>query len=129
MAILNDQLGKMEFVADDHITIADIAAAAPMRLHATQCLAFDKHHELKCWLGDIGAVPAWQTTSRPVDQAMLPDKSPFVITVKAESWVRSIIKSTVDLNRYMELYFYKDPKVADIHEPVSDAYEIAMMDG
>lgn len=45
--ILNDQLGKTKWLTGDNVTIADIAVAAPMHLHAASRLPLDKYPNLK----------------------------------------------------------------------------------
>jgi len=43
-------------------TIADIALAAPMHLHAWQKLPVNDHPNLKRWLAALEALPCWQKT-------------------------------------------------------------------
>ena len=43
-------------------TIADIALAAPMHLHAWQKLPLNDHPNLKRWLAAIEGLPCWQKT-------------------------------------------------------------------
>ena len=46
-----------------HVTIADIALAAPMHLHGWQQLPLDNHRHLKRWLTTaIEGLPCWQKT-------------------------------------------------------------------
>lgn len=72
-AILDDQLAKTKFLVGDNITIADVAVAAPMHLHAASRLPLDKYPNLNRWLTTrIEALPAWRSTQGAVDKALLP---------------------------------------------------------
>lgn len=71
-SVLNKQLEKTKFLAGDNVTIADIAVAAPMHLHAAQRLPLDSHPKLKAWIGEIEKLPAWQKTQGAVNKALLP---------------------------------------------------------
>ena len=44
--ILDNQLAKTRWLCGDQLTIADIAVAAPMRIHAAQHLPLDQHPNL-----------------------------------------------------------------------------------
>lgn len=71
--ILDAQLGKTKWLTGNDLTIADIAVAAPMHLHAASRLPLDQHPNLKRWLIDgIEKIPAWQKTQGAVDKALLP---------------------------------------------------------
>lgn len=71
--ILDAQLAKTKWLAGDEITIADIAVASPMHLHAAQRLPLDQHPNLKRWMVDgIEKLPCWQKTQGAVDKALLP---------------------------------------------------------
>jgi glutathione S-transferase len=70
---IDAQLAKTKWLVGDGITIADIAVALPMRLHAAQRLPPDQHPNLKCWMGEgIEKLPCWQKTQAAVDKALLP---------------------------------------------------------
>jgi glutathione S-transferase len=62
-SILDQRLSQHTWVAGDHVTIADIALAAPMHLHGWQQLPLDNHRHLKRWLTTaIEGLPCWQKT-------------------------------------------------------------------
>lgn len=61
-AILDTQLGKTRFIAGETPTIADIALAAPMHLHAWSKLPLEPHANLRRWMADIEALPCWRRT-------------------------------------------------------------------
>lgn len=63
--ILDDRLAGNRWVAGGAgPTIADIALAAPMHLHAWQRLPISDHPNLKRWLlQDVEALPCWQATT------------------------------------------------------------------
>ena len=75
-AILNEQLSKTKWLCGDNLTIADIAVAAPMHLHATQRLPLDQCPHLTRWLTEqVEKLPEWQRTQAAVDNALLPGKA------------------------------------------------------
>lgn len=62
-AILDERLSKSKWLTGDAPSIADIAIAAPMHLHAWQKLPLDQHPNLKRWMTEgIEKLPAWQRT-------------------------------------------------------------------
>lgn len=70
---LDNQLSKTKWLAGNELTIADIAVAASLHLHAAQCVPLDQHSNLKRWLVDgIEKLPSWQKTQGAVDKALLP---------------------------------------------------------
>ena len=72
-SMLDAQLAKTKWLIGDEVTIADIAVAAPMHLHAAQRLPLDQHPSLKRWLTEgIERLPCWQKTQGAVDKALLP---------------------------------------------------------
>ena len=71
--ILDDRLSKSKWLTGDEVSIADIAVAAPMHLHAAQRLPLDETPHLKRWIADIEKLPCWQQTQTAVDKALLPD--------------------------------------------------------
>lgn len=74
-AILDAQLAKTKWLAGDQVTIADLAVAAPMHLHAAQRLPLDEFPNLKRWLVEgVEKLPCWQKTQGAVDKALLPAK-------------------------------------------------------
>lgn len=60
--ILDERLSKSRFIAGEAPSIADIAIAAPMHLHAWMKLPLDKHAHLKRWMGDVEKLPCWRRT-------------------------------------------------------------------
>jgi len=73
--ILDAQLAKTKWLTGDDVTIADIAVAAPMHLHAAQRLPLDQHPNLKRWMTEgIEKLPSWQKTQGAVDKALLPGR-------------------------------------------------------
>src|ERR1700712_3111824 len=73
--ILDEQLSKTKWLAGDNLTIADVAVAAPMHLHAAQKLPLEKYSNLTRWLSEIEKLPEWQKTQEAVDKARLPGKA------------------------------------------------------
>lgn len=71
--VLDDQLSKTKWLTGDKVTIADLAVASPMHLHAAQRLPLDKYPNLKRWMVDgIEKLPCWKKTQGAVDKALLP---------------------------------------------------------
>ena len=108
-------------------TIADIAVAAPMHLHAGgQRLPLDDHPHLKRWLLEaVEKLPAWQKTQGAVDKALARPT-----TNGTSSEVRATFNYTKDVSPQLtELYFYETDKAKDIHEPGDDPKELAVADG
>src|SRR6516162_4983528 len=69
-SILDARLAKSKWLAGDHVTIADIAVAAPMHLHKWQRLPLSGHPNLKRWMMDVEKLPCWQMTQAAVDRAL-----------------------------------------------------------
>jgi len=59
-AILEDRLKDRDWLCDDHATIADIAVAAPMHLHAVQKLPLEDYPGIRAWIERVEALPCWQ---------------------------------------------------------------------
>lgn len=74
--ILDARLAKHKFLIGDQPSIADIAIASAMHLHAAQKLPLDQHKNLARWIKDIEALPCWQKTQGAVDKALLPNGGP-----------------------------------------------------
>jgi glutathione S-transferase len=71
--ILDTQLSKTTWLAGNHVTIADIAVAASLHLHAAQRVPLDQHPNLNRWLVDgVGQLPCWLKTQAAVNEALLP---------------------------------------------------------
>lgn len=126
--ILDDQLGKTKWLAGDNLTIADLAVAAPMHLHAASKLPLDQHTNLKRWLGEIEKLPCWQKTQGAVDKALLPGKATTNGT-SANKNVKANFNYTKDVEKRTELYFYDSDAAKDIHEPGDAAHEMTVHDG
>ncbi|MGL4396578.1 MAG: glutathione S-transferase family protein, partial [Hyphomicrobium sp.] len=61
--ILDARLAKSRYLCGDTPTIADIAVAAPMHLHALQKLPLGPHRNLSRWMTDaIEPLPCWEKT-------------------------------------------------------------------
>ena len=69
--ILDARLAKSKWLSGDGVTIADIAVAAPMHLHAMQRLPLADHPNLNRWMTDgIEQLPAWKRTQDAVLNAL-----------------------------------------------------------
>ncbi len=61
--ILDERLSRQDWLCGASPTIADIAVAAPMHLHAWAKLPLDRHPNLVAWMRDrVEALPAWKAT-------------------------------------------------------------------
>jgi glutathione S-transferase len=61
--ILDDRLSQNPWLCGDGPTIADIAVAAPMHLHAWQQLPLDQHPQLSSWMAErVEQLPCWKAT-------------------------------------------------------------------
>ncbi|KAJ4316301.1 hypothetical protein N0V94_005510 [Neodidymelliopsis sp. IMI 364377] len=132
--ILNNQLGKTKWLTGDNVTIADIAVAAPMHLHAASCFPLDKYPNLKRWMTDnVEQLDSWKKTQEPVDKALIPNGATYwqyngqIKTAQLD--VRTTVNYTQDVDQLTELYFYESEKAKGIHEPGDSAVEIAISDG
>lgn len=69
--ILNARLATSKWLAGDGVTIADIAVAAPMHVHAAQRLPLAEHEHLARWMTEgVERLPCWQKTQKAVDTAL-----------------------------------------------------------
>jgi len=59
-AILETALDGREWLCADRPTIADIAVAAPMHLHAAQKLPLDGYPNIRGWIARVEALPCWR---------------------------------------------------------------------
>lgn len=59
-AILEKALAGRDWLSADHATIADIAVAAPMHLHAAQKLPLESYPNIRAWMTRVEALPCWQ---------------------------------------------------------------------
>ena len=126
-AILDEQLGRTKWLAGENLTIADIAVAAPMHLHAAMKAPLDKHPNLARWMGEIEKIPEWQKTQEAVNKALLPGKATETHGT-AES-VRANFVYTKDIEGQTELYFYDTDASKGIHEPGDDPHEMDVHNG
>lgn len=68
--VLNTQLASTRWIAGANPTIADIAIATDMHLHAHSKLPLDNYPYLRRWLADVQQLKGWKTTQVAVDKAM-----------------------------------------------------------
>jgi glutathione S-transferase len=69
--ILDTRLAKSKWLAGDGVTIADIAVAAPMHIHASQRLPLADHPNLRRWMMEgVEQLPSWKRTQGAVDKAL-----------------------------------------------------------
>jgi len=61
-AILEARVAGQNFIMGDEVTLADIAVAAPMHLHAQVSLPLDPYPEIRAWMSRVEALPCWQKT-------------------------------------------------------------------
>lgn len=59
-AILENALNGRDWLCADHATIADIAVAAPMHLHAAQKLPLENFPNIRGWIARVESLPSWQ---------------------------------------------------------------------
>lgn len=59
-SILEERLEGRDWLSDDHVTIADIAVAAPMHLHGVQKLPLETYPNIRAWMARVEALPCWQ---------------------------------------------------------------------
>lgn len=132
--ILNDQLGKTKWLTGDNVTIADIAVAAPMHLHAASHLPLDKYPNLKRWMTEgIEQLEGWKNTQGAVDKALFPSGASNGQSNEQSKAPQPDVRTTVNytqaVDQLTEIYFYESEKAKDIHEPGDAAVEIAISDG
>ncbi|KAF2032306.1 glutathione S-transferase [Setomelanomma holmii] len=121
--ILEARLSKNKWLTGDHVTIADIAVAAPMHLHADQKLPLDRYPSVKRWLTErVEQLESWKKTQGAVDKALRPN-------VRTPASVRTMVNYTKAVDQATELYFYESDKAKDIHAPGDAPVEITVSDG
>ena len=59
-SILEAALDGREWLCADNPTIADIAVAAPMHLHAVQKLPLDDYPNIRGWIARVEGLPCWK---------------------------------------------------------------------
>jgi glutathione S-transferase len=119
-AVLEGQLSSTKWLTGDHITIADVAVAAPMHLHAAANMPFEKYPNVVKWMTEgVEKLPSWRRTQQAVEKALLPHRS-------THSRVTASINYTKDVQPQLtELYFYDSPESKRIHEPGDDPREVS----
>ena len=139
--MLDERLKKSKWLTGDEISIADIAIAAPMHLHAASRLPLEQTPNLKRWMADIEKLPCWQQTQGAVDKALLPEaaaaaSSEPVIHANGQNGadghhtdVHAIFNYTKDVDQLTEIYFYETEASKNIHEPGDDPHEMSVYDG
>ena len=130
--ILDDRLSKRKWLTGDDVSIADIAVAAPMHLHAAQRLPLDKYPNLQNWIKEIEKLSCWQQTQGAVEKALLPsteNKANGADGVNSESRVEAVFNYTKDTPQLTELYFYETDAAKGIHEPGDDPHKMPVYDG
>ena len=138
-SILDDRLSKSKWLTGDDVSIADIAVAAPMHLHAAQRLPLEQTPHLKRWMADVEQLPCWQQTQHAVDKALLPEAAAPDGTrpisenrangADSHKDVRAAFNYTKDVQQLTELYFYESDAAKNIHEPGDDPHEMSVHDG
>ena len=136
-AVLNDRLSKSKWLTGDHVSIADIAVAAPMHLHAAQRLPLEQTPHVKRWIADVERLPCWQQTQGAVDKALLPNSVSLngatatngANGASGHKDVRAAFNYTKDVQQLTELYFYESEAAKNIHEPGDDPHEMLVHDG
>lgn len=124
--ILEGRLSKNKWLTGDHVTIADIAVAAPMHMHELSKLPLDKYPNLKRWLvEEVEQLDSWKKTQEAVNKAFFPNKSSA--TVRSSS-VTTTVNYTKAVDQLTEIYFYENEKAKGIHTPGDQPVEIQVHD-
>ena len=134
--IMDAQLAKTKWLTGDEPSIADIAVAAPMHLHAAQRLPLEKYPNLRRWLtGDIEKLPCWQKTQDAVNKALLPQATYNGTATNGTNGgyptsVQATFNFTKDLgSKLTELYLYDHPASKDAHAPADDPQKVTIYSG
>ena len=138
--ILDERLAKTgKWLTGDEVSIADIAVAAPMHLHAAQRLPLDKFLHLRRWLSELENLECWRTTQGAVDKALLPESAAAnetntVISANGVDGGHKDVRATFNYTKDVapkltELYFYETEKAMDVHSPGDDPREMDVRDG
>ena len=65
---MDARLAKSKWLVGEGVTIADIAVAAPMHMHALQRLPLGDHPHLQRWMTEgIEQLPSWKATQAAID--------------------------------------------------------------
>lgn len=121
--ILEARLSKNKWLTGDHVTIADIAVAAPMHMWDAQKLPLDQYPNVKRWLTEeVAQLDGWKNTQGAVDQVLLPNSR------VRPSFISTTVNYTKAVDQLTELYFYETDKAKGIHEPGDEPVEIQVHD-
>lgn len=60
--MLEARLSGQDWLCGPHVTIADIAVAAPMHLHSHQKLPLEDYPNLRRWMDRVESLPCWRET-------------------------------------------------------------------
>ncbi|KAH3954372.1 hypothetical protein HBH53_025490 [Parastagonospora nodorum] len=122
--ILEARLSKSKWIAGDHVTIADIALAAPMQTYKDMKLPLENYPNLRRWMSEgVEQLDSWKGTAAAVEKALFPDR------VRASNSVRTVVNYTKAVDRLTEIYFYESDKAKDVHEPGDAPVEISVSNG
>jgi glutathione S-transferase len=70
-SILEAQLSQTKWLTGDNVTIADIAIAAPMQIHAASKLPLDNYPNLRRWMSEnVEQLESWKKTQGPVTEML-----------------------------------------------------------
>lgn len=132
--IMEEQLGKTKWLTGPNVTIADIAVASPMHLHAASKLPLEKYPNVRRWLGQVEQLESWKKTQVAVNKALLPNASTNGSNGAASNGasshkVRTTVNYTKAVDGLTELYFYETEKAKHIHEPGDAPVEVTIHDG
>jgi len=120
--MLDSQLSKTKWVTGDSVTIADIAIAAPMHLHAASKLPLDQYPNVKRWISEVEKLDSWKKTQAPVDKMMASVSG-------SGSSVRTTVNYTQAVTGITEFYLYESEKAKGVHEPGDAPVDILVHDG
>jgi len=133
---LDDQLSKTKWICGNNVTIADIAIAAPMHLHAASKFPLDKYPNLKRWMTEgVEQLECWKNTQGAVEKALLPGTQSATNGATAandvhKEGIKANFNYTKDVSPTLtEIYFYESEKAKDIHAPGDSPHECIVHDG
>ncbi|KAJ9661072.1 hypothetical protein H2198_002231 [Neophaeococcomyces mojaviensis] len=133
---LDNQLSQTKWICGDDVTIADIAIAGPMHLHAACKLPLDNYPNLKRWMTEgIEQLPCWKNTQGAVNKALVPGTEPVTNGAAAanathKEGVKAIFNYTKDVSPQLtEIYFYESEKANGVHEPGDSPHECTVHNG
>lgn len=142
--ILDDQLAGRRFLTGNHVTIADIAVAAPMHLYAESKLPLQTYPHLLRWQKEeMENIKAWTDTLQDV-MCLVPDcNRPFAADIPISiisagngphfgnsDSVQAVFNYTKDIiDDPPTLYFYDDPKADKVRAPGDHAVQQTIHNG